>query len=75
MMEHGFNVPEADGKVMMKSGDPEYRNVHVHGFKGMQNLGSASKYIATLQFAMLLLVLAVLVGNVGMFLAKKKGAR
>lgn len=42
------------------------------GFKGMQNLGKGTAYYPTLHVCLFLLILAVIVGNVGMFLAKKE---
>lgn len=44
----------------------------IPGFKGMQNLGKGTAYYPTLHVCLFLLILAVLVGNVGMFLARKE---
>ena len=44
----------------------------VPGFKGMQNLGKGTAYYPTLHVCLFLLIIAVVVGNVGMFLAKKE---
>lgn len=44
----------------------------IPGFKGMQNLGKGTAYYPTLHVCLFLLILAVIVGNVGMFLARKE---
>ena len=44
----------------------------VPGFKGMKNLGKGTAYYPTLHVCLFLLILAVVVGNVGMFLARKE---
>ena len=42
------------------------------GFKGMQNAGKGTAYYPTLHVCLFLLILAVVVGNVGMALARKE---
>ncbi len=44
----------------------------VPGFKGMQNEGKGTAYYPTLHVCLFLLIIAVVVGNVGMFLARKE---
>ena len=69
MMENGVNNPESKVKVAStKSQEP------VPGFPGMQNAGKGSTYYPTLHFALTLMILAVVIGNVGMMLSKR-GAR
>lgn len=63
-MENGINMP--NGKV--KS---EKLHDQIPGFPGKTNLATASHYIVTLHFAMGLLILAVIVGNIGMLLGRK----
>lgn len=69
LMENGVNNPESKLKVVStKSSEP------VPGFPGMQNAGKGSTYYPTLHFALTLMILAVVIGNVGMMLSKR-GAR
>jgi hypothetical protein len=69
MMENGVNNAESKVKVVStKSQTP------VAGFPGMQNAGKGSTYYPTLHFALTLMILAVVIGNVGMMLSKR-GAR
>jgi len=73
MMENGFNVP---GPTEDQS---EVRRIQVQGLgdsrlSGEQNLGLAFDYYPTLQFDLGLLILAVIIGNIGMALAKKKAS-
>lgn len=44
----------------------------IEGFKGMENRGKGTAYYPTLHVCLFLLILAVIVGNVGMFLARKE---
>lgn len=69
-MEHGVNDPNDPETVKSE----KYKDTPIPAFKGMKNLDRASKYYPTLHVALILLITAVVVGNVGMVLAKKKGA-
>jgi hypothetical protein len=46
----------------------------VPGFPGEANIGNGTRYYPTLHFCLALLILAVIVGNVGMALSRKKAA-
>lgn len=46
----------------------------VDGFAGKKNAGKGTKYYLALHFAITLLILAVVVGNLGMFLARRRAA-
>ena len=41
-------------------------------YKGMTNLDNGAKYYPTLHVALLLLIIAVIVGNLGMLLSRRK---
>lgn len=56
MMENGVDV---DGK-------------HYDGFKGMLNYDQGALYYPTLHAALVLLILAVVIGNIGMYLGRRK---
>jgi hypothetical protein len=47
----------------------------VPGFPGMQNAGRGTRYYLPLHACLTLLILAVVIGNVGMFLSRKKGQK
>ncbi len=68
LMEHGINNP---GPEMI----PSSKWGVVPGFKGALNSGMGTAYYPTLHFALLLLIVAILTGNVGMFLAKKQAKK
>jgi len=68
LMENGLNVEGPNKIVSEKSTEV------IPGFPGMQNTGKGMAYYPSLHFALFLLILAVVTGNVGMFLAKRKGA-
>ena len=44
----------------------------IAGFKDMQNAGKGTAYYPTLHVCLFLLILAVVVGNVGMFLGRRE---
>ncbi|CAN5372402.1 hypothetical protein BH11ARM2_BH11ARM2_19970 [soil metagenome] len=62
-----------DLEQLMESGVPD-ANPPVPGFPGMDNAGQGTAYYPTLHFAMFLLIVMVVIGNVGMFLSRR-GAR
>ncbi|MFZ4506789.1 MAG: hypothetical protein ACOYON_03720 [Fimbriimonas sp.] len=68
LMEHGINV-DSDPQTIRSS----RISGEVKGFPGMDNKGKGARYYPTLHFALTLLILAVIAGNVGMVLAKRKG--
>jgi hypothetical protein len=68
MMENGLNIKGADGKVL--TGNSKITD-EISGFKGMSNKGSGTKYYPTLHFALLLMIVLIIIGNVEMFKAKK----
>lgn len=67
LMEHGINV-KGDKKTIKTSRFPD----EVKGWNGMDNKGRGTRYYPTLHFALGLLILAVVVGNIGMFLSKRR---
>lgn len=71
LMESGINTPGPDGKIaVVAEGLPA-----VPGFPGQENVGRGTLYYPTLHFALALLILMVVIGNVGMFLGRKEGGR
>lgn len=68
-MEHGVNYKEDPETVVSEKVKDTFEP-----FKGMKNLDRASKYYPTLHVALILLIVAVVVGNIGMVLSKRKGA-
>lgn len=67
MMEYGLNVKAADGKIHNPS---DHVKDEIQGFPGEQNFGKGAGYWPTLHVALALLILAVLIGNLGMFLSR-----
>jgi hypothetical protein len=69
MMEVGVNWEEApNGQTVRASQTSE----SFAGFPGMpDNKGNGHRYYPTLHFALTLLILCVIIGNIGMFLSKK----
>lgn len=61
-----------DLETLMESGLPEDG---IEGFKGMKNAGMGTAYYPTLHVCLTLLILAVVVGNVGMVLARREARR
>ncbi|MDR3689424.1 MAG: hypothetical protein P4L46_08600 [Fimbriimonas sp.] len=66
LMEYGLNV---DGPHKITS--DKYSEV-IPGFPGKQNEGKGTAYYPSLHFALFLLIIAVVAGNVGMILAKRR---
>jgi hypothetical protein len=48
-----------------------YKDEKIPGWPGKKNAGKGTAYYLTLHFALALLIIAVIVGNVGMFLSRK----
>lgn len=68
MMEYGLNGP--DGKVTNKK-----VNEVLPGFPGMVNLANAQRYIVPLHAAILLLIIAVVMGNIELIRSRKGGKK
>lgn len=66
MMEKGIDPEGRDGMVRA-NGHPR-----IEGFKGQKNLAQGSMYYLSLHAAMALLILAVVVGNIGMFVTRRR---
>lgn len=69
LLQYGINEPGPDGKVMVAS---QHHQGQVPGFPDSDNnFGSGQSYFPTLHVSLALLILAVLVGNVGMYMQRK----
>lgn len=68
LMENGINNPGPDGKVVVSSSKIQGS---VPGFAGKKNDGRGTRYYPTLHIAIGLMFIAVIVGNIGMFLSKR----
>lgn len=69
MMNFGINVPDATGRVQVEYlGSPEQVPPITEG----KTFARGRQYYGTLHVALLLLILAVVLGNVGMFLSRRK---
>lgn len=68
MMEKGLNVPGPDGKPAVVS---EKITDKIEGFPGKPNTGNGTKYYPTLHFALLLMIVLIIIGNVEMAMARK----
>lgn len=73
LMEYGLNDPQNPKTLTPTSSKLEGKAVP--GFPGKLNAGKAARYYPTLHFAIFLLILAVVIGNVGMFLTKRGNAK
>jgi hypothetical protein len=70
LMEKGISPHSApDNKGLIKS---DHFPDGVPGFPGKHNAGKGTAYYLTLHFTLSLLVIAVLVGNIGMFLSRRR---
>jgi hypothetical protein len=67
MMQYGLNTPDASGNIHVKS---DHVTDAIPGFPGAINFGKGARYWPTLHVALLLLMLSIVVGNIGMFLAR-----
>ena len=68
LMESGINNPGPDGKIAIASD----KYGPIPGFPGAENTGQGTKYYPTLHFALALMILMIVLGNVGMFLKKRE---
>jgi hypothetical protein len=69
LMEKGIAPQTATGPGLIKS---DHFPEGVPGFPGKHNKGKGTLYYLTLHFTLGLLIVAVLTGNLGMFLASRK---
>jgi hypothetical protein len=67
LMENGINFPSKD-KAVVKSDKYDV----VPGYPSPSNKGQGTRYYPTLHFALALMILLVIVGNVGMALSKRE---
>ncbi len=67
IMEAGINNPGPD---LIES--DKYKGESIPGWKGKTNKGKGTAYYLALHFTLALLILAVVIGNVGMFAAKRR---
>ncbi len=67
MMEYGLNTPGPDGKVVV----PSDSHPAIPGFPGQINFAKGKRYYPTLHATLFLLILVVVIGNIGMILARK----
>ncbi len=72
LMEGGINTADPH---TIKDDNGKFQGKSVEGFPGELNKGKATRYYPTLHFAFALLIIAVLIGNIGMFLAKKEAGK
>ncbi len=72
LMEFGLNVPDAKGVVRVPSNATRQK---IEPFTGMKNFDRGQNYYLTLHVALFLLILAIAVGNLGVMLGRKGGAR
>jgi hypothetical protein len=68
LMEVGINTDNPNTVKSEKYGS-------IPGFPGQKNDGQGTRYYPTLHFAMALMILMVVLGNVGLLLTKSKGRR
>lgn len=67
MMEYGLNEPDKNGVIHVSS---DHVRTKIDGFPGEQNFGKGAGYYPTLHVALSLLILAVVIGNIGMWMSK-----
>jgi len=61
-----------DLETLMKTGTTLPDGTRIEGFPGMIDLDRGARYMPALHGALTLLILAVVIGNVGMFLSRRK---
>jgi hypothetical protein len=66
MMENGIH-PTGEGGAVEAAGKPA-----IPGFKGETNLARGMNYYLSLHVALTLMILAVVIGNIGMFLSRRR---
>ena len=72
MMEKGLNYPDYNTAAIKSE---EHRDTPIQGFPGKQNEGKGTKYYPTLHFALALLIIAVIIGNVGMAMSRRQAVK
>ncbi len=70
MMEYGANYPDSSGKNFYNM--KKYTDV-VPNWPGKKNMDRGTKYYLTLHFTIGLMIIAVIIGNIGVLLTRKKG--
>lgn len=73
MMEYGLNYEGPDGKV--KNAYVEKRDKVIPPFTEGSTFGRGARYFLPLHVALGLMILAIILGNVAMFVSKSKGAK
>ncbi len=68
LMQYGINNPGPNGVVMVPS---QHHAGVVPGFPNDKNYGTGLAYFPTLHVSLALLILAVLVGNIGMYMQRR----
>lgn len=71
LMAQGINTKDADGKVKIAS---TKTSEEIPGFMDPKFKGKGAQYYPALHVAMFLLILAIVAGNVGMFMSKRSKA-
>lgn len=71
LMDNGVNWTNPDGKIVVKDASVPV----IEGFPGDFPMGRGKAYYPTLHAALTLLILAVVVGNLGLYLTRKKSGR
>lgn len=69
MMQYGINSPDKATAKVVSSKDET-----IPGFPGKTNFSKGSAYYPTLHVSLVLLILAVAIGNIGMALSKRRAA-
>jgi hypothetical protein len=73
-MQVYYDSGQVKGLVAGLKGLYEIENKMEKDFPGQINLDNGAKYYPTLHIALVLLILAVITGNLGMYLARKRAA-
>jgi hypothetical protein len=73
MMANGLNKPGPDGKTLVEF--PQKPEVSAEPITVGTTFGRGSKYYASLHAALGLVILAVVVGNIGMFVSRRRSSK
>lgn len=73
MLTYGLNVPDKDGKVQVRY--PNKSQIRIEPLPMPITFGRGAGYYATLHVALILLILAVALGNLGMFFGRPRKAK
>ncbi|MBL8048405.1 MAG: hypothetical protein JNJ45_06955 [Chthonomonas sp.] len=77
MMERGLaheSLASAP-KEAVKTNNPKYAGKYIEGFPGKKNMDRAMAYYPALHFALALLIILVIIGNVGLLMSKRNGGK